>query len=210
MKDKKFIMFSSRMTTFFELALVVIVGIGILVALKDLVEYFPAVWASKGATSYELFKDFLGHVLLIVIGVELMLMLINHTVISILELVLFVIARKMLIYSDTMEEIILGSLSLLIITVILRFLILKDDGNFGTKFVTFEGDARLKDIQRSLGTTVFHEDIGKIGDIINSLNGDDPPYVGMASDIGDLTFMVEEIEGEEIIKVKAQRKGIRF
>ena len=80
-----------------------------------------------GKESYELFQDFLSHALLLIVGVELILMIINQTTKGILELVLYVIARKMLIYAHTMLDLMLGTVAIAIVFVILKFLIPTND-----------------------------------------------------------------------------------
>ncbi len=53
-------------------------------------------------------KVFLAHTLLLVVGLELSLMLISHTPGKVLEVVLYAIARKMLISSANMTDILFG------------------------------------------------------------------------------------------------------
>ena len=55
-----------------------------------------------------------------------MLMIINHSTKAILELILFVIARKMLIYSNTMLDLVLGTLAISMVFFISKYLFRKD------------------------------------------------------------------------------------
>lgn len=110
-----------------EIILTILLAIGIVIGLIDIIKYFYYIFEAGAVDSYSVFKQFLAHTLLIVIGIELMLMLISHSTSSMLELVLFVIARKMLIYGETMLDLVLGTLAIAILYVIIKFLLPKED-----------------------------------------------------------------------------------
>ena len=57
----------------------------------------------------------MGHVLLLVMGVELIGMLISHSARATIELILYVIARKMLIYGETMTDMMFGAISVAVV-----------------------------------------------------------------------------------------------
>ncbi len=61
--------------------------------------------------------------LLLIVGIELVLMLLTHSATSILELVLFAIARKMLVYSETMLELLIATAAIAIVFAIKKYLI---------------------------------------------------------------------------------------
>ncbi len=105
-----------------EIIVTVLLAIGIMIGLIDIVKYFYYIFQTGFLDSYTVFKQFLGHVLLIIVGVELMLMLIYHSTNAILELVLFVIARKMLIYAETMLDLVLGASAIAIIFLTIKYL----------------------------------------------------------------------------------------
>ncbi len=104
-----------------EIILTVLLAIGIAIGLIDIVKYFVSIFMADAVTSYSVFKQFLAHTLLIVVGVELMLMLISHSINSMLELILFVIARKMLIYGDTMMDLVLGTIAIAILFITIKY-----------------------------------------------------------------------------------------
>jgi len=110
-----------------EIFLTFLLAIGITIGIIDIVLYFFEIFHAPLEDSYDVFKHFLGHTLLLVVGIELMLMLLSHSTNAILELVLFVIARKMLIYAETMLDLVLGTLAIAIIFAIIRFLAPKKD-----------------------------------------------------------------------------------
>lgn len=110
-----------------EIILTILLAIGITIGLIDIIKYFYYIFEAGAVDSYDVFKQFLGHTLLIIVGVELMLMLIYHSTNAILELILFVIARKMLIYAETMLDLVLGTLAIAIIFLIIKYLSPKKD-----------------------------------------------------------------------------------
>lgn len=105
-----------------EMVLTVLLAVGIAIGLIDIVKYFVEIFQASAEDSYSVFKEFLAHTLLLVVGIELMLMLLSHSTNAILELVLFVIARKMLIYGETMLDLVLGTLAIAGVFAILKYL----------------------------------------------------------------------------------------
>ncbi len=57
-------------------------------------------------------EDFISDILLLVIGLELAIVLIRHTPESVLQVMIFAVARKTLIYTDDAYEIALGVIAL--------------------------------------------------------------------------------------------------
>ena len=58
--------------------------------------------------TYELFQGFMAHTLLLVIGLELALMLLHHSPNSIVEVLIYALARKLLIHADNAYELAIG------------------------------------------------------------------------------------------------------
>ena len=110
-----------------EVILTILLAVGIAIGLIDIVKYFLEIFRAGVDDSYIIFKHFLAHTLLLVVGIELMLMLLSHSTNAILELVLFVIARKMLIYGETMLDLVLGTLAIAGVFAILKYLSPKKD-----------------------------------------------------------------------------------
>ncbi len=106
-----------------ELVLCVLIALGIILCFPDLFKYFYLMVTSGPHETFELFRMFLKHVLTLVVGVEFIIMLITRANESILSLVLFVIARKMLVYSETMVDLILGTVSVAVVFMVMKFLV---------------------------------------------------------------------------------------
>ena len=110
-----------------EIILSLFLIIGIIIGMKDIFSYLLDIYKTNAIETYEIFRQFLAHVLLLVVGIELILMLVSHSVDSIIEFILFVIARKMLIYADTMQDLLLGTLSIAILFLTIKFFSPKKD-----------------------------------------------------------------------------------
>lgn len=105
-----------------ELILAAFIAIGIVVGFLNLANYLVEFYNSKAPISYDIFREFLSYVLILVVGVEFILMLLTPSIRTTAELVVFVIARMMLIYGKSMKDMVLGALALAIVFFIIKFL----------------------------------------------------------------------------------------
>ena len=129
--NKEFIKkFLVRITYLLEIAVAIFVAIGIVIGLIDYINYFGILYNASFVESYDLFQSFLGYGLLLIVGVELISMIYTHSAVAILDLILFVIARKMLIYSHTMLDLVLGTIAILIVFITIHFF--AQEGDKGT------------------------------------------------------------------------------
>lgn len=106
-----------------ELILAIFIAIGVVIGFVGLVNHLIEFYQSDVSMSYDVFKHFLSYVLILVVGVEFILMLLTHSIKVTAELIVFVIARKMLIYGSTMLDMVLGSLALAITFGTLKFIL---------------------------------------------------------------------------------------
>jgi cell division protein FtsW (lipid II flippase) len=84
---------------------VAFVAVGVLYLLAELLHFREAIEQSNLHTSYE---ELLSDILLLVVGVELALMLVRRTPDALIEVMFFVVARKMLIKADSFWDLVLG------------------------------------------------------------------------------------------------------
>ncbi|MDD4503653.1 MAG: phosphate-starvation-inducible PsiE family protein, partial [Clostridiaceae bacterium] len=68
-----------KATLYLELALAMFITIGIIIGMGDLVKYLVLIFKTSPIETYEVFQKFLGHILMLVVGVELVAMLVMHT-----------------------------------------------------------------------------------------------------------------------------------
>lgn len=107
---------------YLETLLAIFMVISVLLSSKDLISFIVQIFTLDAVLSYDMFQKFLSHLLLLVIALELALMLVRHTPNSVVEVMLYAVARKMLVYGSTAMEIFLGVLSLAGIFFIKKYL----------------------------------------------------------------------------------------
>lgn len=100
---------------------------GVFLGTIDLVKYLIIVYKTPPGDAYEVFKQFLGHVLLLIIGLEFIVMLVKHSFHSLLEVLTFAIARKMIISAEEFTEVLMGILALAGLYAIRKFLYVNED-----------------------------------------------------------------------------------
>lgn len=110
-----------------ETLLAIFIIVSVILSSKDLVSFIVKVFTLDAIPSYDMFQKFLSHILLLVIALELALMLVKHTPNSVVEVMLYAIARKMLVYGSSAIEILLGVLSLAGIFFIKKYLFSEHD-----------------------------------------------------------------------------------
>lgn len=209
--DRTSILNALRRTTFLiEMVLTVLLAIGVVFSLKDLIWYFPTIWNTPSVASYGLFKDFLGHVLLLVVGVELMLMLINHSMVAILELILFVIARKMLIYADTMMDLLLGTVSILVVFLIFKYLLPNLKQTVGMEDFEFTGEETIEHVVEETGYELNEKSGATLKEAITRIAEEKRVCIieGLTVPVGDYEYTVTEIKDNEITKVRVNKKEL--
>ena len=75
------------------------------------------------------FTEFLGNILTLIIGVEFVKMLAKHTAENLLEVLMFAIARQMIVEHLNMIDTLIGIISIAIIFFIRKYLLLKTTDN---------------------------------------------------------------------------------
>lgn len=174
-----------------ELALAICLTIGILIGLVSVLKYMALILQTDIHNIYETVKQFLAIVLLLVVGIELVLMLLTHSSSSIIELVLFAIARKMLVYSETMVDLVLGTLAIAIVFAIRKYLMSK------VKFFTPQGSIvsaalPIHDINFDAGLNLPDNKGHTLGGLIASLSQETftPMAEGAEYDIGNVNIKI--------------------
>ncbi|MCF6459649.1 hypothetical protein [Clostridium sp. Cult3] len=110
-----------------EVLLAFLIIFTVILSIKDLAVLAITIFKTDAISSYEILQGFLTHTLLLVVGLELALMLISHTPGKVLEVVLYAIARKMLISSANMTDILFGVIALTLVFFIDKYLHTKNN-----------------------------------------------------------------------------------
>jgi len=105
-----------------EVIVVIFITIAVLAGLINMVKYLPEIFSHGGRAGFEVFTDFLSYAMLLVVGVELIFIIFTHSVTHTLHLVLFSVSRKLLIYTHSALDLLLGALAITIIFVAIKYL----------------------------------------------------------------------------------------
>jgi len=95
----------------------------LVVAVYLMLPYFKDSGQIMKLIDYNGFQQFLSFVLILIIALELAMMLITHDHNKVIEVMIYAIARKMLIYNTTAVELLLGVLTLVVLFAAEKFLI---------------------------------------------------------------------------------------
>jgi len=192
-----------KLTYILEMVITGLIAIGIIVGLVDLVKYIGEILVTEPGKSYELFRNFLAYALILIVGVELMLMIIYHSTEAILELILFVIARKMLVYADTMLDLIWGTLAIAIVFATLRYLVQRDkDDIIKRTSGVYSASASIEEVSKKSGLNLPIDKAHTIGGLVCSLADDacKPVEQGAEFQSGDIKIKVVKATDEGLIE----------
>lgn len=112
----------AKIVIILELILASLLAVGVIISFTDILGYFRILYYTSPIDTLPVMQTFLGHILTLVIGLELAVMLIRHTPSSVIEVLLYAIARKMIIESKTMTDILLGVVAIGVLFFINKFL----------------------------------------------------------------------------------------
>lgn len=192
-----------KVTYIIEIVITVLLAIGIIIGLIDLVRYFGSILVSQPAESYELFQGFLAYALILIVGVELILMILYHSTKAILELVLFVIARKMLIYAETMTDLVWGTLAIAIVFATLKFLVQKDKEDIVRRGNTvYSASTKVADILKKTGFDIPTDKGETIGGLVCNLADEEckPIEQGAEFSSGDYNIKISKATDDGLIE----------
>ncbi|MDY6065936.1 MAG: transporter associated domain-containing protein [Finegoldia sp.] len=162
-----------------EMIIGIIILLAVIGGIPDLLRYIKNIFLTGDLSlSFNIFNEFLKHALLLIVGIELLEMIITKSHEAILTLILFVIARKMLVHSVGMVDILIGSISIAIIFLVIKFLS-NDDKLIAQLDNTFSASMPLEKIKREYNLDVPIE---------------------MANTIGGLAYELAKLEDFEEIK----------
>ena len=191
-----------KYTYYLEMILALFIIAAIIVGMTDLVKYIYMILKTNAIDTYLIFQKFLGHVLLLVVGVELVIMLLSHSTSSVLEVVLYAIARKMLIYSDTTLDIVLGVIAIGMVFVIRKYIFTKEIKLEGNGHA-FSAAISVSDANTITGLNI-PENLGNtIGGVISKISEDTrrPIYEGIEFRVGDAKLKVLSMKEGLIEKI---------
>lgn len=177
-----------------------IILISVVGGVPDLFRYLYSMVVSSDLTfSYNVFNEFLKHALLLIVGIELLEMIVTKSHEAILTLILFVIARKMLVYSVGMVDILIGSISISLIFLVIKF-VAKDEKLIAKIDNTFSASVPLKKIKSEYNIDVPTDLANTIGGLVYEL-----AKIEEVEEIRENSYF---IYGDYIYKVLGLKNGL--
>ncbi len=117
MKYKKIML---KICNILEIAAALLVLMGILLSGYSLLRNFDVFWDLLGDMS--LFRDYLAKIFILVIGIEFLQMLCRPNADNIIEVLIFLVARHMIVYDTTPFEDFVSVISITILCILRRYL----------------------------------------------------------------------------------------
>ena len=206
MNRKKYIIRLQSLLYVLEFAMAVTIIIGIVTSVPDLFKYMVHIAQSTKGSSYQLFQDFLSHVLLMVIGLEFVAMLINHEEYQIIYIMIMVVARKMLIYGDNTQDLFIGVLAIAVLFIVRKyFTIHKILANAGVAI--FDAQTRMEKVNEHLVRDIeSREEI--LGDYIQKIFDEQDKIVELGAVVEDerYVYQVEEMDEGRMTMIALEDK----
>ncbi|MGI5998972.1 MAG: hypothetical protein ACOX89_09970 [Lutispora sp.] len=191
-----------KYTYYLEIILALFIIVATIVGMVDLARYLGLIFKTNAIETYMIFQKFLGYVLLLVVGVELVIMLLSHSTSSVLEVMLYAIARKLLIYSDTTLDIAIGIVAIAMIFAIRKYLFTKEIKLEGHGNV-FSAATPVTDANIITGLNIPEHLGNTIGGVITKMaeNTNRPVYEGIDYRVGNAKLKVISMKDGLIEKV---------
>lgn len=191
-----------------ETIFAVFVIISVIIGGIELFHYVRIILFAQPPDIYNMFRDMLGYLLLLVIGLELALMLIRHTPGSVIEVMFFAIARKILIYTTETYEFLIGVVALAGLFAIRRFLFVPKISDIGG--TTLSAATPVKDANRIIGSHIPEDLANTLGGVIAHLAEayEESIEVGKNFHIADVNMQVVAVTGGLIEKIKVDKLDI--
>lgn len=186
------------------LALAVIVGI-LLLSIRVLAELRDIIIATFSGTPVPAFSEFLAKVFELVIGIEFVKMLAKHTPGSAIEVLLYTIARALIMDHSSMQSSLLGVIAIAILFAVRKYFNDPEVHNHetGGDYIV-NGGISMTEVNKRLDAD-FDESYGHTvaGYLFNYLQAiGKKPTIGCEVQIGEYMFQVYDMEGELIRHIR--------
>ncbi len=156
-----------RLTYYLEFVLAMFIVVAVIIGMVDLIRYIVLIFTTNPIDTYEIFQRFFGHVLLLVVGIELVIMLVFHSPSSVIEVLLYAVARKLLLGNQGMVDFGSGIVAIAAIFAIRKFLFVEDMSDSIDTRNTFSAATPIKYINELLDIKIPEVLGNTIGGVIS-------------------------------------------
>lgn len=203
MNRNRYLVTLLKLVNIFEIVVSILLIAGVIVSIPDILKYFYKIITSNAGLSYEIFQNFLSHVLLLVIAIEFVVLMIAHTDTNIIHLILLVISRKMLVYSDTMLDLLIATVAIAVLFAVRKFLLT------GVSMDSVQGEENeysastpLKILNKRYGFDIEPGTATTIGGYVSALliKNAEEAEVGVIVEDGDYIFQIVKMATGGVIE----------
>ena len=196
MNRRKFLLYLNKIVYVFEILISVLLILGILISVPDIVSYYGAILKSDNIVGYDQFKQFLDHVLLLVLAVEFVLLMTAHSDSTIIHLIMLVVARKMLIKSGNMVDILIGVVSITILFAVRKFLMTSSviDSIFTGSENNFSASTDIEEINKLENYQIDDRGYKTLGGLVSNLVKESGYELEMGTMVDDGEYIYEIIK----------------
>lgn len=208
MNRKKYLVALLRIVNVFEIIVSILLIAGVIFAVPDILKYYVGIIQSDEIVSYEIFQKFLSHVLLLVIAIEFVVLMIAHTDTNIIHLILLVISRKMLVYSDTMIDLLIAVIAIAILFAVRKYLVTGVMENGAIEGVTeFAASTPIRKLNAKYGFDIDSKKFTSIGGYVFNLleQSQEEPDIGVFVDDGKYLFQILKANSGVIETISIER-----
>lgn len=196
MNRRKFLLYLNKIVYIFEILISIFLIIGILISVPDIISYYGAILRSDSLVGYDQFKQFLDHVLILVIAVEFVLLMTAHSDSTIIHLIMLVVARKMLIKSDNMMDILIGVISITILFAVRKFLMTSSvmDSIFTGSENIFSASTEIEEINKLENYQIDTKGYKTLGGLVSNLVKESGYELEMGTMVDDGEYIYEIVK----------------
>lgn len=196
MNRRKFLLYLNKIVYIFEILISIFLIIGILISVPDIISYYGAILKSDSLVGYDQFKQFLDHVLILVIAVEFVLLMTAHSDSTIIHLIMLVVARKMLIKSDNMVDILIGVISITILFAVRKFLMTTSvmDSIFTGSENNFSASTEIEEINKLENYQIDTKGYKTLGGLVSNLVKESGYELEMGTMVDDGEYIYEIVK----------------
>lgn len=202
MNRNRYLVTLLKLVNIFEIVVSVLLIAGVIVSVPDIMKYYFKIITSDAGSSYKIFQNFLSHVLLLVIAIEFVVLMIAHTDTNIIHLILLVISRKMLVYSDNMLDLLVATIAIAVLFAVRKFLLT------GVNMVTdgegneYSASIPMKILNKRYGFDIEAGETTTIGGYVTSLliKNAEEAEVGVIVEDGEYIFQIVKMASGGVIE----------
>lgn len=196
MNRRKFLLYLNKIVYVFEILISIFLIVGILISIPDIISYYGTILKSGSLEGYDQFKQFLDHVLILVIAVEFVLLMTAHSDSTIIHLIMLVVARKMLIKSDNMVDILIGVISITVLFAVRKFLMTSSimDSIFTGSENNFSASTEIEEINKLENYQIDSRGYKTLGGLVSNLVKENGYELEMGAMVDDGEYIYEIIK----------------